>query len=1121
MHGADQFFSYTAQMGTMTTGHDPSAAAADFGLGPIGNPLAAMAASSFLGQNGMYPGQFFPTHNLADLVKADVYRTQQQAAVSKAMATTDVSTWLDTTGGAMRMMGMPFGLQQRAAFRQSYAAAAPMLSMLAQMAPELVDSLHGSRGSAAVMAANLFRGGQYRLDSSGLPGMSGESINGLQATIEDQLYSSPSRIAGMRGVGMGQLGQIFDESSRRGYLPGSIGARSRGAQIKAISQEEGIATEALEAMDSADFGSKLRSFDSKRISGRLKEMAGAVSAMRELFGSQGQANAPMAQIINALEAMTQNRLASMSGAQVESLVRKTKAVAENTGISIDSLLHLTAQSAAMGDPMGMDRSLAIRIGHSSATFGTGYKNAFGSSFSAFGAASPEEVVARETKLRTQAAMSEQARFAGATIRSVEALGVGADTEAGQFAAALRRGDTEFKGQSMFRLLTQSNLQNMMRNSGVNAAGLQAFGTAMHDEFGNQEYIEKHGLERMVRKLQGEELANNSGRIAGEGAVQQALIASGVAQPQAAAMARQVGGGLLQAMFNSESPEAISTAANRQKLIEAELTKTMGAAQAAKLAPAVALSFESRMNDQAKFYKYGDFTKMLQSHNKNVLQQGEFTEQMANIDADISQALSPLGKAGPIQRVMDLIQGGKSDEDITAMLGKALGGVDIGQVHALTRDQEEFRRLSAKPNKTAQEVAAAQALFRSIRGRVGDIVTSSSTTIKGTMAAIAEGKTDEEIQAQFGGQLKGIAPSELRQLRTDRVRIQELQAKAERTKAEEQELSEKQSRVDAVEGKIADVGLAGDIGRQVSDTDVERAVKGFDALGAAIADQGGSPEARRSKIDQEARHGLARANNIVQGLYTDKASMRKLGVGGVDRLKSIEGKYTQMLRLVGGDTDLLAKALSGDSSVPEALRNKLQGLAAGLGSELSDLHSVLSGEGNVMTPAEEASEKEALSRVLKEREASDETQKSSLTDRLAKAAGMDPKNLSAEDKEKLHGMLGSYGDTKRQDLMLAMEAQERISAEAARTGKTVEELMDSGVMESDFAQAGGLATLNSAPGASDIHSLTAALGTFEEANAAKGANTAKPSMELSGTLTIKNDGTGEFTGEGVTDMGGMA
>jgi hypothetical protein len=609
-------------------------------------------------------------------------------------------------------------------------------------------------------------------------------------------------------------------------------------------------------------------------------------------------------------------------------------------------------------------------------------------------------------------------------------------------------------------------------------------------------------------------------IAGEGAVQQALVASGMAQPEAAAMARQVGGSLLQAMFNSESPEAISTAANRQKIIEAELAKTLGAAQAAKMAPAVALSFESRMNDQAKFYKYGDFTKMLQSHSKMVLQQGEFTEQMANIDADISQALSPLGKAGPIQRIMDLIQGGKSDEDITAMLGKAMGGVDIGQVHALTRDQEEFRRLSAKPNKTAQEVAAAQALYRSIRGRVGDIVTSSSPTIKGTMAAIAEGKTDEEIQTQFGGELKGIAPAELRQLRTDRVRIQELQSKANKTKAEERELADTQARVDAVEGKIADVGLAGDIGRQVSDTDVERASKGFSALEAAIADHGGSPEERLSRIDQEARHGLARANNIVQGLYTDKASMRKLGAGGVDFLKSIEGKYTQMLRLVGGDTNLLAKALAGDASVPEELRTKLQGLSASLGASMSILHSTLSGDGNSMTPEEEAAEKEALAKLVKEREASDESQKSSLTDRLAKVAGLDPKNLSPEDKKKLHGMLGSYGDTKRQDLLLAMEARERISMGANLAGMTVDEFREAGFSEDDFAQAGGLASLGSAPGADDIHTLTAALGKFEEANSAKGATTGRNSMDLTGVLTIRGDGTADFAGEGVTDMGGM-
>lgn len=1117
MPGADQFFSYTAQQGTMVPGHS-MADGSNYGLGPLGNPLAAMAASSLMGQVGLHPGQFLPMHNLADLTRADMMRTRQQAAISQAMATTDVNNWLDTSGGMMRAMGLPFGLDQRSAFKQLYTTASPMLSVLAQMAPDLVDSLHGSRGSAALLAGNLHQGGQYRLDSSGQHGLGAASIQGLQTTISDQLYSSPSRIAAMRGVGMGQLGSIFDESARRGYLPGSIGARSRSAQEAAL-VGSGMKMEDVQGLDEAQFGEKLRNFDSKRVAGRLKEMAGAVSAMRELFGSQGQANAPMSQIINALEAITQNRLASMSASQVESLVRKTKAVAENTGMGIDGLLHLTAQSAAMGDTLGMDRQLAMRIGHSAASYGAGYRNAFGSSFSAFGAASPDEVVARDVKLRTQAAMSEQARFSGAFLRSTEALGVDANTQAGRLAKALRNGETTFEGQSMFKVLNQANLTKIMQGSGVSAAGVQAFTTALGDEFGNQEYIEKHGIEKMVRKLQGEELASNAGRIAGEGAVQQALIASGVPQEKAAAMASAVGGGLLRTMFKSEDPEALSTAAGRQKMIEAELTKTMGAAQARKLAPSVALSFEARMNAQAKFYGYGDFTKMLQSQNEMAIQQGEFSEKTAEVDAEIAKAMSPLGKAGPVQRVIDLMQAGNSNEDVLKTMGKALGGVDLAGVRELSDAHERYRQLATKPKKTAADMEEMQVLRRKIRSQVGNIVSGAAPELRAFMKDADEGKSRDELEATHKDKLRGLGVDNLLSLRKSRERVEELEGRS-RTAAEDVELEAHRNNIDTVEKQIADSGLADSVGRQVSDEDVARAAGGFNALQTAIADDGMDKETREKVIDREARHGLARANNIIQGLYTDPASLRKMGVGGVQSLKYTEGLYTQVLRLVNGDTDLLKRALAGDPTVPKDIRDQAQALMGELGDRMNMLEEGLAGEGSPMTPEEAAHEKEELDKLHAERTATDDTQKAELLKRLAKASGLDADAMSDEEKEKLTGMMGSHGSTKRKDLLLAMEAKERIDAAVKEHGLTRDELRTAHVSDDDFAQAGALADLEDSPGGDAITDIERSLSSFGSDKPGP-ANKAKPRMELFGSLTLKDDGTAVVQAEGMTDMGGMA
>ncbi len=379
------------------------------------------------------------------------------------------------------------------------------------IAPGAVDALHGSHGSAAVMAGGLSRGGQYRMDAMGAPGMGLESMQMLTGNIENQLYGNRAAIADMKGIGMGALGQIFDESSRRGYLPGSIGAAGRATQNKMLAGGDQKLLADLEKMSNEDIGPKLRQFDASRVTSRLKELAGSVSAMKEIFGSQGQPDAPMSQLLNALESITQNRLGSMPAAQVEQTVRMTKSLMDNTGMGLDAMMGLTSRSAAFGDKLGLSRGLAIHAGQTAAAMGAGYKNAFGS-FGAYDAMSAEEVTAREVVLATRAGGSEQAQFAGAAMRTVQAMGLGGRAKA--LSEALASGATEFEGKSMYQVLRSENLSDIIRESG-GAGGVAALRSAMSDTFGNQEFIAAHNLGGIARKSQAVELEEKVGRPAGE------------------------------------------------------------------------------------------------------------------------------------------------------------------------------------------------------------------------------------------------------------------------------------------------------------------------------------------------------------------------------------------------------------------------------------------------------------------------------------------------------------------------------------------------------------------------------------------------------------------------------
>lgn len=721
------FIAHAAQQASYTPGYERTAMGGIPELGAL-NMLALPAMSSVMAQFGMFPGQFTPQVNVADLLRAERDRTTLMRRMALAAQQVDVDTWVNQTAGLMEAIDAPFGLEQQAAFRRTYRAAAPMLSMLGQVAPELVDSLHGSRGSAALMVRGLTRGGQYQFDAiaPGL-GLSDATVETLQRTIDTSLYNTPEAAAKMLGVGMGQLGQIYDEAARRGLLPGSIAARDRESQLTALSAATGRDRGELAALSADDFGQQLRQFDATRTTTRLRDLAGSVSAMRELFGSQGQPNAPMSVLINALEQLTQNRLASMPPGQVEQLVRRTKAVVETTGVSLDALFGLSTQGAQYGDALGLDRSFALQSAQGAVTFGTAYKNTFGSDFRAFGAMSADEVTARDNMLRQRAAGSEQALFAGAVIRAAERFELGAATPIGRLADALKRGETQFEGRSMYEVLRQDELTRMMAASGTTDAEVAAFRTATRDTFGNQEYIARYNLDALTRRLQPEEIVDTIGRAAGENAIMQAMTQSGATPDAANAAARKAGPALMRALLQSDDPEALSTEAGRAAIIKRALATELGDDTAARVGDAVAMSFESQANTQARRVGFGDLTKLLQQQNATTLRAASRVTRAADAQAQLDAALAPLGKAGPIQRVMDMLRDGKADDDIRHVLGIALGGIDVAQVRELIAHQDKIRRLRSKDTLTDAEAAEAVAAEKALSDVVAHIVASGEAS----------------------------------------------------------------------------------------------------------------------------------------------------------------------------------------------------------------------------------------------------------------------------------------------------------------------------------------------------------------------------------------------------------
>lgn len=111
-----------------------------------------------------------------------------------------------------------------------------------------------------------------------------------------------------------------------------------------------------EVTDMAGGASAVRKVDATRVSNKLKEYAGVVESVRAIFGDNGMGNAPMSQLIAALDALSQGGMASMSGGKLENIMRRTQMAARDNGTSLEALMGLSSRAGALADQNGLDRS---------------------------------------------------------------------------------------------------------------------------------------------------------------------------------------------------------------------------------------------------------------------------------------------------------------------------------------------------------------------------------------------------------------------------------------------------------------------------------------------------------------------------------------------------------------------------------------------------------------------------------------------------------------------------------------------------------------------------------------------------------------------------------------------
>ena len=136
---------------------------------------------------------------------------------------------------------------------------------------------------------------------------------------------------------------------------------------KTRDEVEKTATGASSAMNATDL-EKLKGFDSlagnvdaKRSAEAIKKYTGAVAAVRDIFGDNGNPNAPLPALLAALEGLTGGAVGSMKPQKIEATLRQMQTLAKEAGIGFEQMAAMSTQIDGMGQAMGLTPADTLRI----------------------------------------------------------------------------------------------------------------------------------------------------------------------------------------------------------------------------------------------------------------------------------------------------------------------------------------------------------------------------------------------------------------------------------------------------------------------------------------------------------------------------------------------------------------------------------------------------------------------------------------------------------------------------------------------------------------------------------------------------------------------------------------
>lgn len=741
---------------------------------PYGNMPGGIFAQQFMAMAGGWASNQAGQIPMG-MGSGGLYNNIRQQAFSqshmKSMANAsqqDMAIMLDMARGMSALAGKQFGAQEEQAIS---ALGSYVLPLSPYVSPELRNLVTGGR-STTNLAHSIHLGGTGRRDAvTGFMGMSGDTSAHIAKGIWQHYYSSPDY--GMKTAGLDslQMGSMFDELTRRGMMvsPGTERQRVLGglAAIQGLDGPDAI-TKALKTagIDPNRFNggqslstltdtelsklgkdsavqSGMRSTDAGRITQTLDKYKGAVAAVQEIFGDHGKPNAPMRELLNALETLTAGGMTQLNPGRMEMAVRNMYNAAKSAGVDMATVSGMMQAAGAQTNALGLNPLFAAQITESGLMFGAAYNAAGLGSNPAWGLMNQKQMMGAHMAAVGRGADSDAANRIGTLLRLEERVGAfGGKT--GSMLKSIKAGtfnpDWAMMGYSDFVDMAAKDL-------GMSKAEIE---TALTHKEQNSEFVFKNNLggliaryaqpEEFLRKValpEYTEQANmllrrtlgkgNHGKLAGS--IAASALASVRAMPNVIRLDGEARNkqmrtdiiGKLQeaAKANPNGPEAkLLASPDIDKVIGMYAENAYGAAERVG-------QEQFGMENSASLY-----TRWSGEADK------EFTQTKADVElkSALDKRAAGLNVGGsPLFKFMQAIQQGGQDvnqADLATIIGKAAGG--IGKSHLAPKLASDLWALSEREKKLKEMMTT------------------------GARAAAGDKTASEQLQSKVEAETKAIA-----------------------------------------------------------------------------------------------------------------------------------------------------------------------------------------------------------------------------------------------------------------------------------------------------------------------------------------------------------------------------